>query len=170
MIRYEAKWDNMVKMLTFILLGVLIIPVGTMIQMAVTKGAWELWIPIVVLVAGLGGAFLYYPKGYELGNDALVIMRPVSNIDIPAGSITEVKAIDQKELGTGLRLFGSGGVFGYIGLFRYKGLGGNALFYASDKSKLVVVKTDRKTYVISPDDRKGFLAQMERMKRPAWKR
>lgn len=165
MTQYEAKWDNLVKMLTFILLAVLIIPVITMIQMAVSKGAWELWIPIVVLTAGLGGAYLYAPKGYELGNGMLRIRRPVGNIDTPLSDIAEAKAIDQKELGTGIRLFGSGGFCGYIGLFRYKGLEGNAFFYATDKSKLVVIKTDRKTYIISPDDRDGFLEDMRKQRR-----
>lgn len=163
MIRYEAKWDNLVKMLTFILLGVLVIPLIVMIQMAVTKGAWELWIPIAVLVVAFGATYLYRPLAYEAGPEGIAIHRPLGTLHIPTGGIQAIKAMDQKELGMGIRLFGSGGVFGYIGLFRYKAAGGNILFYVTDKAKMVLIETtDDRRYMISPDDLNGFLEQVRK--------
>ncbi len=56
-----------------------------------------------------------------------------------------------------IRLWGSGGLFGYYGLFRTSTLG-KCTWYATDRKKLVVLIAERKTTIYSPDDIEGFLS------------
>ena len=56
-----------------------------------------------------------------------------------------------------IRLWGSGGLFGYYGLFSTAKLG-KSTWYVTNRSNAVVLITAAKTILFSPDDPKEFLA------------
>jgi hypothetical protein len=56
-------------------------------------------------------------------------------------------------------LGGSGGLFGYYGLFSTSKLG-RSTWYVTNKSNSVVVITAAKTVLLSPDDPDAFLATL----------
>ena len=70
------------------------------------------------------------------------------------------------DLRRAIRLRGSGGLFGYYGLFRSAKLG-KFKAYVTDKNNRVVVITGSKTALFSPDDVDGFLNAI-RAAAPAW--
>jgi hypothetical protein len=53
-------------------------------------------------------------------------------------------------------LFGSGGLFGYYGLFRTRALGRSTWYVTNRKNRIVLI-AGAKTFVLSPDDVDGFL-------------
>jgi hypothetical protein len=55
-----------------------------------------------------------------------------------------------------MRLFGSGGFFGYYGLFRTTKFG-KCTCYVTNRKNMVVIVADSKTTLYSPDDVDGFL-------------
>jgi len=55
------------------------------------------------------------------------------------------------------RLAGSGGLFGYYGLFQTSKLG-RSNWYLTNRQHSVVVITASRTVLLSPDDADGFLA------------
>ena len=55
-----------------------------------------------------------------------------------------------------IRLGGSGGLFGYYGLFSTAKLG-RSTWYVTNRSNSMVVITAAKTVLLSPDDPEGFL-------------
>jgi hypothetical protein len=57
----------------------------------------------------------------------------------------------------GFRLWGSGGLFGYYGLFWTSRLG-KCTWYVTSRKRPVVVIAESKTTLFSPDDADGFLA------------
>jgi hypothetical protein len=73
--------------------------------------------------------------------DELQAVRPATSADL-AGS---------------LRLWGSGGLFGYYGLFRTTTLG-KCWWYLTSRDNAIVVITANVTALFSPDDTNGFLA------------
>lgn len=65
-------------------------------------------------------------------------------------NIVNIESIDSAKLRFGVRLFASGGFFGYFGIYRSNSIG-NYYRYTGHSKNLVMIETDKKRYVISPD-------------------
>jgi hypothetical protein len=109
---------------------------------------------IIVLLILL--AFAYSPRGYAIDSGSLIIKRLVGNIRMPLETLREVRAGAPADFTGCIRLAGNGGLFGYYGLFRTAKLGKSS-WYITNRSRTVIVRTDSKTLVLSPDDVTGFL-------------
>jgi len=117
-------------------------------------------LPLLLLLAGLIVAILvlpalYAPIGYELRGGELRILRPIGAVKIPVKDVVKVKRLSLKSR-FGLRLWASGGLYGYFGLFWIKDLG-KCWFYATRRKDLILIETRKKRYVISPRDVEKFL-------------
>jgi hypothetical protein len=112
--------------------------------------AWGIGALIIVL------SWAWAPRGYAIGDGWVTVQRPVGSVRIPLAGIREARPAASADLGGCIRLMGSGGVFGYYGLFRTSKLG-NCRWFVTDKSKAVVVFTSARTLVLSPADTEGFL-------------
>jgi len=104
-------------------------------------------------------AYAWSPVGYEIADGNVVIRRLIGNVRIPVSGIREVKIATRDDLSGSLRLFGSGGLFGYYGLFRNSTLG-TSNWYVTDRSHAVVLTGDSGTVIVSPDDSAGFIAAL----------
>lgn len=147
-VSFSAPYDRTTKIITAVacavLLGVAIIP-------HIPVFAWGLFIPIVL------GAYAYSPRGYVVSDRCITVKRLVGNVQVPLDAIREARAAGADDLRGCIRLWGSGGMFGYYGLFRTSKLG-KCTWYVTDRSKAVVVVTEAKTALFSPGDVTGFLA------------
>ena len=76
---------------------------------------------------------------------------------MPLDGLREVRLADWEDYRGCLRLWGNGGLFGYYGLFRTSRLG-KCTWYVTNRSKAVVVVTDARTSLFSPDDPASFIA------------
>lgn len=65
----------------------------------------------------LVGAYVFSPQGYTISEQAIVVNRLVGNVRLPLESVREVRAATADDLRGCIRLFASGGLFGYFGLF-----------------------------------------------------
>ena len=113
------------------------------------------------LAAGAGAfafalAFAYSPRGYDVVDRAIVVRRLIGNVRISLESVREARAAVPDDFRRCLRLWGSGGLFGYYGIFQTARLG-RATWYVTDRRKAVVVVTENKTVLFSPDNVEGFL-------------
>lgn len=96
----------------------------------------------------LGIPFLFSPKGYRLTSTELIIQRPVRSIVIPYNQVIEINQLNW--IWKGIRLGGSGGLYGYLGLFYLSGIG-KVWMHVTNKNKMLLVKCiNGKQYVISP--------------------
>jgi hypothetical protein len=102
-------------------------------------------------------AYAWSPTGYAIADGFIVIRRVVGNVRIPVASIREMRAASTDDLRFSMRIFGSGGLFGYYGLFRNSKLG-TSNWYVTNRKHAVVLVSDSGTAVISPDDVPGFIA------------
>lgn len=80
----------------------------------------EIPLTAVVVVFGiffvtLGIAWGFHPVSYEIESDALIIHRPFGDVKIEKANIVNIESIDSAKLRFGVRLFASGGFFGYYG-------------------------------------------------------
>ena len=97
-------------------------------------------------------AWLLRPTGYSITGDRLIIRRPWRSRDVSFGAITDIRMPEPSAMRWSIRLFGSGGLFGYFGRFRNKTFG-NMNWYATRLDKFTVINLrSGETIVLTPDD------------------
>ena len=162
--RFSASMDDLAKTITFVVCIVLVVPFFVIFNQYRQSHQALMWLGPVVVVLALVTAALFRPKEYTLDSEGLNIVRPIKPIMIPLHSINSVMPVTSKELGFGIRTFGSGGFFGYFGKFYYRNHGTITL-YATDRSKMLLITlTNDRKIIISPDDPSGFLTAFNDLK------
>ncbi len=92
--------------------------------------------------------WMLHPVSYEITTETLLIHRPLGSIKIKLSTIQEVF---RTEPGFSMRLFGSGGLFGYFGLFSSNKLGRHHR-YTGNNENLVLLNAGKKKYLLSIHD------------------
>lgn len=111
---------------------------------------------VVMNISILFFTWAFHPQCYFVDDDGIRIRRFFKPIEIPFSEIVEIKSLEKNELSGSIRLFGSGGLFGYFGRFSNKKLGIYFL-YTSNLKELLLIKTSKKIYVISPYNRNEMI-------------
>lgn len=145
---FPAKYDNTargVSIAVAVLLGSVVVATHSPIFA----------IPLLLIVVV---SYVLAPQGYAVADGFLVVRRVAGNIRIPLNDIRSIHAADSGDLTGSIRLWGSGGLFGYYGLYRTPGIG-VCRWYVTDRSRPVFV-TAGKTYVVSPLDTDAFIAAL----------
>ena len=91
---------------------------------------------------------LTMPRYLVIDDKSIVITHPIGQTVILKSDIIEVRAADRSELLGSIRLFGSGGFFGWFGIFRNNKFGTYRL-YCGQLENLYLVKTLTRKYIIS---------------------
>lgn len=91
---------------------------------------------------------LTMPRYLLLDDKSIVITHPIGQTVILKSDIIEVRAVERSDIRGSIRLFGSGGFFGWFGIFRNNKFGTYRL-YCGQLENLYLVKTLTKKYIIS---------------------
>ncbi|AEI51358.1 PH domain-containing protein [Runella slithyformis] len=155
---YKTSLDNLAKGVTIgitVLFAVIIIG-----QFSIIKDAGRA-IPIYTTVALLLVyfiAFAFRPINYEISVDKLIIHRLFKDVNIDRSLIKSVEILDKEKIGSAIRTFGVGGLFGYYGKFANTKIG-SMTWYATRRDRIVLVKTvDNKKIILTPDEPEKFVA------------
>jgi hypothetical protein len=106
-----------------------------------------------ILIGILG--YAWSPLGYEVSGDAIIVKRLIGKVVLPQNGVREARACTADDLKGAMRIFGSGGLFGYYGTFRTSRLG-TCTWYVTNRQHMVVV-AGQGTWLFSPDEVGGFL-------------
>lgn len=110
-----------------------------------------------LLVGCLAAAWAFAPAGYELHPGALVVRRRgVGAKRYAVSGEPEPAPCDARGM-RGIRLMGSGGLFGWHGLFWSRALG-RYHAHVTDRSRMLLVASTTSPVLVSPADRDTFLA------------
>ncbi|RYD52848.1 MAG: hypothetical protein EOP52_01500 [Sphingobacteriales bacterium] len=157
---FEAKLDDLSKILTYVLLAILVVPFILLVNEA-AHGHPEVLIPFAVVFIILGITTRFRIRRYQLTPDTLEIVQVKGIKSFPRASFQSATPVTTKDLGFGIRLFGSGGFLGYFGTFFYRNVG-KVKVYATDRTKLILLRqTDGKQVMISPADPAAFLQALK---------
>lgn len=107
---------------------------------------------------------LFSVRGYRLDGNNLIVCRPGWRTRLPLQDVQSVSHQPEATKGS-IRIFGNGGLFGFIGLFRSQKLGRYRAF-ATDLTHSVVIRMPVKTIVITPDDPDRFVDEVNRICKP----
>ena len=114
---------------------------------------WSAGLPAVIVTYIIFGivavwVLLTMPRYLLLDDKSIVITHPIGQSVILKSDIIEVRAVERSELLGSIRLFGSGGFFGWFGIFRNSKFGTYRL-YCGQLENLYIVKTLTRKYIIS---------------------
>lgn len=157
-IRFSAPWSLAVKITTVIVMALLfgITSIGSRLLPDSTPPLARLAIAIVPLVILLS-TLPFIVRGYVLADGELHIERLGWQNRVALAGVVSVNA-DPEAMRGSLRLFGSGGLFGFFGWFRNKTLG-TYRAYGTDPKNTVVLKLKNRTIVITPHDPERFVEE-----------
>jgi hypothetical protein len=105
-------------------------------------------------------AYAFSPRAYQVSGQTLRIQRLVGDAVVTLHAVGEVRRTTRDDFRGCFKLFGSGGLFGYYGLYRTAALG-KANWYLTSRARAVVLHTGGRTVLVSPDDTDGFLAAVQ---------
>jgi Bacterial PH domain len=154
---FKASFDWSVKILTstfclfyfiFLILGMINIETSGVIML-----------PIIMTVVILM-TYLWHVQSYEITSGGIEIKRPIGSKLIGFSSITHVNSVKNDDIGFVFRLFGNGGIFGFTGLFKSR-FYGDLTFYGTQQRNYVIIETDFKKYVLTPDEPFDFIKSVE---------
>ena len=144
---FSTSYDLTTKIISAVVCAAMLMAVTATRNVLVAGG-----LILIVLLA-----YAYSPKGYALSGLTLTVKRLIGNVEVSLDGLREVRLAEREDYRGCLRLWGNGGLFGYYGLFRTSRLG-KCTWYVTNRGKAVVVVTDAKTALFSPDDSASFIA------------
>ncbi|WP_340103628.1 PH domain-containing protein [Rhodohalobacter sp. 8-1] len=148
--RFKAPWDFLLITMT---LGIISLLIGVAIATGVP---WVILLNLGLIV--VFAAFGVY--GYSIQDGELQIVRLGWSKNIPYSSIRRVDNKPIAMMGS-LRLFGIGGVFGYIGNFKNSILGHYKAYVTHRKKTVLIVTDNDQKILISPDAPKEFINSLK---------
>jgi hypothetical protein len=144
---FSASYDRTAKIITAaVCLGLLAV-VFTVHNVIVAC------LSLFVLLVGSA----YSPRGYLLQGRSILVKRLAGGVRVALDDVREARRATPEDFRACVRLWGSGGMFGYYGLFSTAKLG-KSTWYVTNRSNSVVLIAGGKTVLFSPDDPDGFLA------------
>lgn len=153
-----APLDRFTRLVTFATVGFLALAVGVVAATATAplQALAAVGFGVTVLVLSFG----YAPAGYAAEPGRVLVHRRLfgERTFSLGGAVGRVPW----RIGLGsVRLFGSGGLWGWYGLFWRRGVGSYHA-YVTDRSRLVACETgDGRAVLVSPADPDGFVRALE---------
>ena len=103
--------------------------------------------------AVLGSLYLWAPRAYRVTDNKIIVKRLIGDFQITAAQ----KPKRWRWTWWGIRLFGSGGLYGYYGYFSFRGLG-RVCMHATNRNNLVLVKDEKGgRFLLSPSEPDKFI-------------
>jgi hypothetical protein len=152
--RFETQMDNTVKIITALvhLLVFAMLITGILIDGFSTDRV----LVLLFLVLAFGLAYVLRPFEYWVDEEYITIHKNVLPKKIAITDVASIESIAFADLKIRLRLFGSGGLWGWYGIFwsaKYKKI---SLFCTEKKNTVLICTKDNKYYVLSPKESIAF--------------
>lgn len=153
---FGARYDWLTKIVSG---GVALLLVAVPV-MAMKAGAIAVFVALVS-AAVIGLSFAFSPRGYEISGGAFRVKRLIGDVVFPLERLRFVRDATAGDFWGCVRMWGSGGLFGYYGWFWSKALG-RSKWYVTDRSRVVVMADGDQIILVSPEDHDGFVAAIRR--------
>lgn len=155
------QWSGTVCAITVVTL-IILIGTGFYLEAKIwpTGMLWLKYLLITVIsgtiLIGLG----YMPIRLKADNEKITVSRLFGSLKIPVDRTIETRILQESDISDSIRLFGSGGLFGFLGLFKNTNLGKYTM-YATDLNHLLFIRTRNKKYVFSCSRSKELLEYID---------
>jgi hypothetical protein len=157
---FGAPWSKGVKIVTALTLVALLAVQGALVlnemerEVSVIVGALSILLVVV--------CFLLAPTGYGVDSTHVYIRRQLLPVSLRFNDILEARRLSSEETSFTIRVFGSGGLFGFFGYFYNQKLGWQR-WYATRRGDLVGILTHSHGWLmLTPDDPEKFVAMLKK--------
>lgn len=99
----------------------------------------------IILIFTVSFCYLLSPRYIEISNDMLIMHKVIGTLSIPIKDIKEIRPYHK----SGIRLFGSGGMYGYLGLFSNTEIGKHYEWVGDFEDGFLIVMYTGKKYLLS---------------------
>ncbi|PZF72445.1 PH domain-containing protein [Taibaiella soli] len=162
--QYLARLDGLAKGVTIAVMALFVGTVFYAVQAFFDTKNQDLFLVTAFLVIVSAVTYFSKPTSFSIDEYELVVHRPHGVFRTPVENIVSIERIDRKSLGWGIRLFGSGGFFGYLGIFYYGSIG-RVSMYCTNRKEMLLVITEKSRFIISPENSNAFLAEWKNLNR-----
>lgn len=120
--RHKVNREKAFTVITILCAVIIIGAIGLCLYTAIGHPEDAVYYAVVIAIMAFTILYVYLisPKAIEFNDTSLIMHKVVGKIIIPLEDIKEIRPYNQ----SGLRLFGSGGLFGSIGLFTNNDIAG----------------------------------------------
>jgi hypothetical protein len=156
---YEAPWGTslivMSVLATLLFLGITVwLPPLPSPAHGGAVGMWLRSLPLALLL----GCALFTVRGYTITPDAILVHRLLWATRLPRAGLLSADFVPNA-MCKSLRTFGNGGLFSFTGFYWSKTLRSYHA-YVTDLHRTVVLRYERRTIVISPDEPEDFVIEI----------
>ncbi len=157
---FSVSLDKRAKMFTalgVVLFIIIFYPIMTDPNAKANMKNFSVVLLIILFVLTYLIPYLFHPVKYVIDNEKLIIKRPLKPYEIELKEIKKIEPLNEEDLKGKIRVFGSGGVFGYFGKFRNKRFGTMSFFATRLSNYVHILTIDGKNLILTPDDREEFI-------------
>ncbi|UCD51343.1 MAG: hypothetical protein JSW27_01665 [Phycisphaerales bacterium] len=169
--RFSASWSAMTWLVTLAVVVVVVVATGAVLTKAervspedesarLRLTAVALILPMILMIC-----VLFAPLGYTIDDVGIVINRLGPNICILYSEVAEIRLINRRDLGFGVRLCASGGFFGFYGRFWSTRMGRFQAYVTDTKHLVLITRIDATKLLISPLPANLFVEVVENVRR-----
>lgn len=115
------------------------------------------YIFILIILIGIIFSFGFHVRKYSITETSLIIHRLFYNKTIAKNQIVLAQEINYDHLSISYKMFGSGGIWGYIGIYNSNRFGPINLFATNIEEVILITTKRNKKILISPDNVAEFL-------------
>ena len=148
--QFSASYDRMAKIISAV------VCLGLLAVVCMVHNLIVACLSLLVMLVGCA----YSPRGYLLRGRSILVQRLAGAARVALDDVREARRATPDDFRGCIRLWGSGGLFGYFGLFSTAKLG-KSTWYVTNRSHSVVLIAGGKTVLFSPDDPERFLAAVQ---------
>lgn len=160
---YHAPWCLAVKIITALSLVLLLAVAGYgALFFSPTAPPFVRFTVTILPLAIIFATLPFMVRGFVLAPGELRVERLGWQNRFALADVVSVK-IDPEALRGSIRLWGSGGLFGFFGIFRNRQLGVYHA-YGTDPKRAVILKLNQRTIVVTPEHPERFVAELETLR------
>jgi hypothetical protein len=155
-LRFPASLDNLARLISTVTALGIVVALHTLYTNRDRLGVWSWTVACIVFGAFVVG-WMFRTTGYAITEDELVIDRSIGPRRLSLKDIESAKRVSWRDMGSQMRVFGSGGYGGYYGVYSSSALEHSIDYYATNLSNLVLIKPRMsREFLVSPDDPASF--------------
>ena len=158
-INKKVSWSKFVKTIT-VLVTLLLLVAAVSVVWGLQQSTDSVGFAVLILIVAVPFCFiLQTPVRIQIVGQQLILKKIIGKVTINISDIREIGIFvpDRIEL----RLFGSGGLYGYIGIFRNSEIGNYRSYVGNYSQSFYVVLNNNRKYVFSCRDREEVIASVQ---------
>jgi hypothetical protein len=147
----KVKWSILVKIITVVALAILFIAEYSLMRSLFYSINWLLLIAAILVPGSVFYFILNAPRYLELTESHLILHKVMGKLSLTFDQISNIEGY--KPDGSEIRLFGSGGIFGFTGKFKNATIGSYQSYVGNYKQAFLIQTKSGKKYMFSCENK-----------------